>query len=92
MSEPMTNVECGMTNGGATQFTRRASRLIDELQAEGFSPGDVIAVAMLVQGLMLTLHKRPEVTLQDVEQKAVQRLRDLLRVLHVAREASLPGR
>ena len=92
MSNRMTNAECGTPNAAGERAMQRATRLIDELQAEGFTPGDVITVAMMTQGLMLTLHKRPEFSIQHVEELAVKRLRDLLRVLHEAREASLPGR
>ena len=86
------NAEFATKMAGCGSHAERAGRFCDELKEDGFSPPDAIAVAIMASGLLCLLGKLDEVSVSEIEDRAVTQFRKVIRVLHKAMEASLPGR
>lgn len=84
----MTKDECGMTNA----IWSRAAKLADDLHDEGFNAFDRLSVTTLSLGMQVVFQKRDDKSTAEVEETAVRLLRRIIRIMHQAREASLPGR
>lgn len=84
----MRNDECGMTNA----IWSRAAKLADALRDEGFCSVDCLSVTTLSLAMQVVFCKRDDKSIGDMEETAVRSLRKVIRIMHQAREASLPGR